>query len=404
MNQYNLLKGHARSSMFGANRTTKVSLMSRFVRQQTKLKPTEQVQAPRTSGRSTSPDFEEGPASDSILALQRLHGNQFVQGLMNRAGPGLQIQRFKDRATWVTDSTVTGIRSEYIRSAELLAIDDAVGAYEPLRHSGDLQARELALNAIDTAVQQWRFSKRDVTGKAKKPSMTKKRSPAIQALVTEVRQERDAVIALQNQARNERTQQEAEQRDQFLETLIPEAVRTLPDKGERARAIFDLYMQHFRGTASYSLKTVPEASMFNGAGTIACATISGGLRDVFRYAGLTSAVIQIPARYFITKPLGNSFMDSAAVGNVFMKGTDKDFAAVKRFFFSGHWIVEAKDAGLFFDPTSGVPVSADGSEIIDPKYTDFVPDGMNYKKGETLTLTTHLDAAQSGSAYELSEK
>ena len=94
-------------------------------------------------------------------------------------------------------------------------------------------------------------------------------------------------------------------------------------------------------------------------------------------------------------------MDPAAVGNV--KNDDNSYGAVKRFFFTAHWIVSANGT-QYFDPTSGIPVSSTGIEIVDPKYTGFTKTGdFDYKKGDEMTLTTLLDDAPSGSGYLLKE-
>lgn len=312
-----------------------------------------------------------------VLQLQALHGNQFVQRLMNRAA-------------WENDSELTTLFGKYTydRSDALRLIDERVGDYDLVRDSEDLKARYNALFNIKQAILAWRADKANRADRAK-------RWPAIRRLGEQVDEELAHIEDLKGQRRAENEAAAAE----IIPEIVTEEIRAIVAPAARAKAVFESFMDYFRGDVQYTLKTIPDMTLYSSAGTVACATIATGLVEALRYAGIDSKVIQIPERYFITKPIGEEFIDQDAIGNVFRTGGT--YEAEKRFFFTAHWIVSAPGANLHFDPTSGIEVDAKASEIIDPELTQFTTDGINYLKGDRYRLITRLDAAPSGSGYEL---
>jgi hypothetical protein len=315
------------------------------------------------------------------------------------------IQRFPTDEQWITDSDLKkGFKNKKTRdrSDTLQQVDQKVFAYNKLvwDDNKDYEGRKQLLIDIESLIILWKNSKGDRPQEGHKPSEDKKRWPALSKLRGEATTESQLVQQLINDVGQREKERLEQERDDLIASIFDEEIRGIKDKGARADRIFTDYMAHFKGKADYTLKTVAGNNIYSGGAKIACATISAGLRDAFRFFDLTSNVIQIPARYFITKKIGPSFMDSNAVGNV--KRPNGDYVDEKRFFFTGHWIVEV-NGNKYFDPTSGIPVGAEGAEIIDPKYTNLISKAPNYEKGDTIKLTTLIDAAPSGSGYLLEE-
>ena len=315
------------------------------------------------------------------------------------------IQRFPTDEQWISKSDLKkGFKNKKTRdrSAPLQQVDQKVFAYNKLVwvNNKDYEGRKQLLIDIENIIILWKNSKGDRPLEGHKPSEDKKRWPALSKLRVEATTESQLVQQLINDVAQQEKERLEQARDDLIASIFAEEIRGIEDKGARADRLFTDYMAHFKGKADYTLKTVAGNNIYTGGAKIACATISAGLRDAFRFFGLTSSVEQIPAKYFITKKIGASFMDSNAVGNV--KRPNGDYSDEKRFFFTGHWIVKV-NGNKYFDPTSGIPVGADGAEIIDPKYTDLKSKAPNYEKGDTIKLTTLIDGAPSGSGYLLEE-
>lgn len=354
-----------------------------------------------SSGQELTPDV--------VMSLQRTHGNQLVQQLIQRqtdhSTTKLVIQRFPDKDTWVKDSTMSGLFSEYDRSDALVAIDNAIDEYNKVKTSEDFKLRKLKIGEIDVAIRLWRASKGKVKGK-KDPAKSAKRWKYIETLIAQVNKEKDKVQTEQIEANKKRKEEARVAKNKALPEIVTSHIQTIEDPAARAVAVFKSYMAYFRGTATYTLKTQPGMTIFNAGGTIACATIAQGLVDSMRYADLEAKTIQIPELNFITNQIDTGkFMDSSAVGNVANANDSENFAAVKRFFFSKHWIVEVTDAGVYFDPTSGVQVSSNAaSEIIDSSLTGFEDVGkQTYAQGDNYRLAYQGDIAPSGGAYALTK-
>lgn len=341
-------------------------------------------------------------------ALQRAYGNQFVQRLVDSRTDASSsmpiIQRLPDKATWVAQSTMTGaLGGEYDRSAELVAIDNALDAYDKVKDSEDFKKRKFILGEIDTAIRLWRESKGKKKGD-KEPAKDAKRWKYIDSLIAEMNKEKDKVQKDQIAHTTKLKQESAAAKNKILPEIVTSDIQVMEDPAAKAVAVFNSYMNYFRGTASYTLKTQQGTTIFNSGGTIACATISQGLVDAMKYADLDAKVIQIAEQNFITKQIDTGkFMDSSAVGNVFNASDPTNFGAVKRFFFTKHWIVEVTDAGVYFDPTSGIQVSsANANEIIDNNYKGFKDVGEHtYAQGDNLKLVYQGDIAPSGGGYKL---
>lgn len=378
--------------------------------QQKAAKPKQQKTLDQSSAKSSAnlkqsiDNFKnfESQSPDDVLHIQQTLGNQFL--LQQMANDNKKaIQRFQTKDEWVTDSELDGtLWGTKKRSTALKAVDKAVGDYEAYHNSDNYEERRDTMWAIAYAIDAWRKSKGDEGYEAEQPSIHTNRWAKIKELKDAITVEDRAIQQLINAREDEKRRIAKEEQDRKIAAFVPDEVKNLEDNNAKATRIFNLYMERFRGTASYTLSTDPGASMYNDEGTIACATISAGLRDAFRYAGLTSSVIKIPHEKFITKPITDAFMDTGAVGNV--KRPDGSYSDEKRFFFTEHYIVKVNGT-QHFDPTSGVVVSADGGEIIDPKYMDLVDSDVQYqyKKGDNLTLDALIGDAPSGSGYVLTE-
>ena len=70
----------------------------------------------------------------------------------------------------------------------------------------------------------------------------------------------------------------------------------------------------------------------------------------------------------------------------------------RRFFFSEHHVVEVEDGLVYFDPTSGIEVTADAPEIV--WFKDLTKAGGGYADG-TWSVQPVAKDNRGGSIYEL---
>ena len=148
-----------------------------------------------------------------------------------------------------------------------------------------------------------------------------------------------------------------------MDQLLTTSIKALTDPVSKAKAVFAVFMNEFRGTAGYRTTTGKDVSIWDGGSYVACGMISQGLIELLRSAGLTAKKRTIATKNFVTKRLDASFIDPTAEGNVRLPGGV--FADERRYFFNMHVIVEVGDGALYLDPTSGCEVSADAAEIVE---------------------------------------
>ena len=354
------------------------------------------------------------PGVASALLLQRTAGNRAVAGLVGRLArpvPGtLQTLRTADQ--WVTDTTTfSGLfkKTPDKRPDDLLRIDGRLRDYETARAKGDLDAAMVALNDVNALLSGWRL--------AAEPKLhhtfSKEERAAAEAHgakkvknwqhVSDLQKEVDAEVARLQQELNERDRAREEAKvearaQERIDPLIPKALKANANAGEKALALFRIFMEQFRGTAVYTTTSLKGVSIWDRTGTTACATNCYGLAELLRRGGLQAQVVELTQRYFVTLPLSDAFIDPSAPGNVALPG--KSLQETRRYFFTNHWIVSVK-GGPFLDPTSGVVTDAAGKDVVDPGFTGFEMKGGDYTNGRHRIAVAGKDD-RGGSRYAMS--
>jgi hypothetical protein len=331
--------------------------------------------------RREPPAPEPGLTPGLVERLQRGAGNVAV---------GRMLAGLRTSKQFKADSKLTSGLITLPRSDELRGIDDALKAYERVLATGDLQASQLSLWALGDAIEAWRKSK--ATDDDKQAWKGSKRADEVADLAAEYQAELDALTQAMKDEDAENAIRVAATRRDRMDQLLPDALKVKPvtDTVTRARDVFLVFMNEFRGKAGYQTTTKKDVSIWDGGGFVACGMISEGLIDLLQLAGVRAKKRTIATKNFVTKRLTGQFIDPSAEGNVRLPGFT--FADERRYFFNIHVIVEVADGEIYFDPTSGLEVTADAAEIVDfsglesdgggpPTYTDathvLAPAGKN---------------------------
>lgn len=331
-----------------------------------------------------------------VLRLQRGAGNTSVQRLVReRVRPApLQVARLRTSGQFVKRSDLFGRE----RSQALQDIDTALASYDAVR-GGTAEERENALFDLFTKIGAWKTSKATATDdKAWKKSA---RATYIKELADEQDAEMQLVRALKAQEEQDRQAAALKRKQDAMDAMITPTIAAITDSGAKAKALFAAYMKKFRGKATYSTTTPAKTTVWDMKDRVACAMISNGLIDLLRHAGLTATLREVGPQNFVTKKLGASFIDPKTEGNVRLPGGT--FKAEKRFFFNKHWIVDVGNGALYLDPTSGIEVDKDATEII--AYKDMVresPAPPVFSNGTWRVSHIGNNAIGDG-AYELTE-
>ena len=371
-------------------------------------------EATPTRGRAEADAARPAPRAASALRLQRAAGNRAVAGLLGpvaKPPPGT-IQTLRTADQWVTDTTtVSGVfkKTADKRPKDLLKIDAGLRDYEKARGKNDLDAAMTALNHVSTLLAGWRltaepkihhsFSKEERAAAEAHGAKKVKNWQQVADLQKEIDTE---VVQVQKELNDRDTAREkakVETRAQErLDPLIPKDLKAKKDVGEKALTLFRIFMEQFRGSAKYTTTSLKGVSIWDRTGTTACATNCYGLAEFLRRGGLTANVVELTQRYFVTFPLGDSFIDPSAPGNIAFPG--KTLPETRRYFFTNHWIV-AVTGGPFLDPTSGVVTDAAGKDVVDPDHTGFAMKDGDYTNGREKVAVTGKDD-RGGSTYALS--
>lgn len=335
------------------------------------------------------------PRADMLLRLQRGAGNAAVGHLLrDELAPAPRaIARLKTSAQFVTHST--GL-IERDRSTELQEVDTALADYDLVRND-TLEKRERALYTLAMKIQLWKDSKK--TPNDPQAWTKSHRKHAIKVLTAEQAAELQAVQDAMQQAADVRAATDAQAKKDKLDALVTSQIKAMTDSAAKAKTLFGVYMDTFRGRAKYTTTTPKGTTVWDDSGTVACSMISRGLVDLLGHAGVTAKVVEIATRNFLTKKLGAEFIDPATEGNVRLPGGS--FADEKRFFFNKHWIVEVESGALYLDPTSGLEVGKDAPEIVEHVLsTTESPSPPTYSDG--TWRATHIGSNKLGDgAYEL---
>lgn len=353
------------------------------------------------------------PRVTAILGLQRAAGNRAVAQLLAQVAKPARgtIQRLRTADQWVTDTTTYSglMKKKDKRSEGLKRIDARLLEYEAALERGDLDAAMAALNEVGDLVGKWRL--------AAEPKLRGTFSPEERAAaeahgakkvknwqeVAALKQEVEAEIkTLQKRLYDRdaaREEAKAETRAQErIDPLIPKSLKKTAGVSAKALELFRIFMEQFRGTAVYTTSSLKGVSIWDESGTTACATNCYGLVELLRRGGLEADVVELTQRYFVTHPLGQSFIDPSAPGNVSFPG--KTLEATRRYFFTQHWIVAVK-SGPFLDPTSGIVTDAAGTDVVDPAYKGFAMTTGDYENGEYKIAVVGKDD-RGGSRYAMS--
>jgi hypothetical protein len=358
------------------------------------------------------------PGARLILGLQGSAGNQAVTRALASGSEGRRtLARLRRARQWIRESEllmidVGPLKANYPRSDELEVIDRRLRDYDRVRDDDDLDARKQALLEIETAIGAWRRSKEpDISNPDRETreaaqqhgAANVKRWRHVADLDDEVREEKDLVQQQLNErdAEREKARRGKRARDE-IDPLIPEKVRGLADVGEKARELFGIFMHRFGGKAIYTTTTQRDVSIWDGGGTVACATICYGLVELLERAGVSAEVVKITPVNFLTTRLRDTFIDPASEGNVRRPG--ESFAATRRFFFTQHFVVAIK-GGPVLDPTSGVATDLDGTGVVDDDVRDLgpMPGGVQGYQNDKHSVR-RVGSGPSGGQYELSAR
>ena len=350
----------------------------------------------------------------AILGLQRAAGNRAVAQLLAQVATPARgtIQRLRTADQWVTDTTTySGLlkKTKDKRSEALKGIDARLLEYEAALGKGDLDGAMAALNQVDGLIATWRLtaepqlrSNFSVEERAAAEAHGAKKVKNWQQ-VAALRKEVDAEVKSLQQQMNDRDAAREEAKvetraKERIDPLIPKTFKKSASVSAKALELFGVFMEQFRGSAVYTTSSLKGVSIWDRSGTTACATNCYGLAELLRRGGMEAQVVELTQRYFVTHPLGASFIDPTAPGNVSFPG--KTLQETHRYFFTNHWIVAVK-GGPFLDPTSGIVTDAAGADVVDPAYTGFAMTTGDYENGEYKIAVVGKDA-RGGSTYAMS--
>lgn len=347
------------------------------------------------------------PQVTAVLRLQRAAGNRAVAGLVAPVAKPARptIQRLRTADQWITDTTK---KAKEKRPEDLKQIDTGLRDYEAARGRGDLDAAMAALNKVSALLTAWRlgaepklhhsFSKEEQAAAEAHGAKKVKNWQQVADLQKEVDAEIKQVQKQLNDRDKAREEARAETRAQErIDPLIPKGLKASTDVSAKALELFRIFMKKFRGTAVYTTTSLRGVSIWDESGTTACATNCYGLVDLLRRAGLEARQVELTQRYFVTYPLGDSFIDPSAPGNVSLPG--KTLKETHRYFFTNHYIVSVK-GGPFLDPTSGVVTDAAGKDVVDPAYNGFQGKGGDYENARHKVAVVGKDD-RGGSCYAM---
>ena len=295
----------------------------------------------------------------AVMRLQGAVGNAAVGQLLRRpATPGRrQLARLRTATQFKKRSDMFG----HGRSQALQDIDASLAAYDVAR-PGTPDAREAALYDLMNKIGSWKQSKQ--TAADNKAWTTTARAKYITELELQQQVELNLVIALKNQAEQDRQAAALKLKQDTMDAMITPRIAAMTNTKAKARALFRAYMAKFRGQATYTTTTPKNTTVWDmTGGRVACAMISNGLIDLLRHAGLTAKLRKVDPENFVTKKVGADFIDPSTEGNVRLPGGT--FADEKRFFFNKHWIVSVGNGTLYLDATSGIEVDKDATQIIE---------------------------------------
>jgi hypothetical protein len=359
----------------------------------------------RVESMPTGSPRTDAPLSQAamLLSLQRTAGNRAVAGLVAQVAERAprSIQRLQTVDEWIAATTPS--ETEEKRSSELKEIDKKLRAYEKARRKDELEAAMEALKEVDELVAAWRRA----AGSPDLRSTTKEKREAAEALGAKTvkywqqfallqREVHDEMNQLTNELSVQAVARKKRDAEKQADKLIPKKLKG--DVNEKALELFRIFMKHFRGKVTYTTTTQKDVSIWDASGSTACGTNSSGLVELLQRAGLKAKVVELTKQYFVTKPLGGSFIDPSAPGN--LSGVPGETQATRRYFFSKHFIV-AVTGGPMLDPTSGVVTDAAGKDVVDTDYQDFEPTRDGYENREYKVAVVGKDD-RGGSLYAMS--
>jgi hypothetical protein len=316
-----------------------------------------------------------------VQRLQLGAGNAALAGALRDSASHrpIVVSCLRDAATWRRDSELTAGPYTFDRSAQLVAIDQAVERHDDAVHDhADPTTRKQLLIAIEGAINDWRSAKGG-TVKAN----AKKRGPQVTALFDEVQTEKRRV--------------EIEIKRGKVEAIDRALLADLPaDHGAAARLLFARFMAQFRGRVGYTLTTRGGGPWDGTAGPFACGTFARAFADMAMAAGLEATATMVTPRNFVTPVVDGDFIDTGALGNVQI-GVDR----VARYFFTEHWVTEVE--GHYFCPTSGKALSGKGApELVDATIGQLAPAKGQEYTGGGVTVRKVGTTAEGGGLYDLS--
>lgn len=351
---------------------------------QRKAKPVDRYRPLDLSGLAALVKHEDrNPAN--IMTAQSAVGNAALQRML------LQREVW-DANTWIEQSTLTTLKIKKPRSEKLVAVDNALRAYDKVRDGQNLDEIASALQLVKNKLDSWIIDKTD-------DETREIRTARLEAYRTFSKQLIDEIGRV-NTIRSKQKQQEIlEARKNKAEKLAEQFLditetRGIEDPKERAEHIFDKFTEW--GRTIYVYNTTSKTDLLDGGTEAACGSYAQTLATLFNTFGITAKAVEVSTKNFFTVPLNTlKFIDPKCPGN--SKTPTQDFQQFNRFFFSTHWVVESSVGK--FDPTTGLKY--DVEKAIDSGMKDFKQEtAVSYKLSQ-LRVEVLQNAAYSGSGYLL---